>query len=398
MRLYAGLFSIAIFIFLIDIIFFLIFLRHTKNKKLWLGISLGLGVLYSSFWMWLFLASPESYSYLQEDNYPLFFLATSIMIILYIPRLIAIIFRLILFPVQIAHLFNRRKAHIISLTLAAVFFIISLFGIFVIRFQFRVIEQTIESQYIPQSFDGYRIAQISDLHLGTSDRFKHSFNKMVDRINELDVDVVFFTGDIVNNFATELDGWQPILNKIKSSDGTYAILGNHDYGDYVKWESSNDKQQNFRDVIAFFDDINWKLLKNEYTYLTRRKDSIILSGVENWGHPPFPQYGDLNESLPDTIDKPVLLLSHDPSHWDAEVKNHEAPIFLTLAGHTHGFQFGIRSEGFNWSPVKLRYDKWGGLYQQKDKYLYVNVGAGTIGFPGRIGMRPEITLITLKSK
>ncbi|ALO13976.1 putative metallophosphoesterase [Salinivirga cyanobacteriivorans] len=398
MRLYAGLFSIAIFIFLIDIIFFLFFLRRTKNKKLWLGISLGLGVLYSSFWLWLFLTSPESYSYLQEDNYPLFFLATSIMIILYIPRLIAIIFRLILFPVQIAHLLNRKKAHIISLSLAAVFFIISLFGIFVIRFQFRVIEQTIESQHIPQSFDGYRIAQISDLHLGTSDRFKQSFNKMVERINELDVDVVFFTGDIVNNFATELDGWQPILNKIKSSDGTFAILGNHDYGDYVKWESSNDKQQNFRDVIAFFDDINWKLLKNEYTYLTRRKDSIILSGVENWGHPPFPQYGDLNKSLPDTINKPVLLLSHDPSHWDAEVKNHEAPIFLTLAGHTHGFQFGIRSEAFNWSPVKLRYDKWGGLYQQKDKYLYVNVGAGTIGFPGRIGMRPEITLITLKSK
>ncbi len=398
MRLYAGIFSIALFIILIDIIFYLIFLRSTRKKRLWLALSLGTGILYTVFWIWLFLSSPETYSYLEDNNYPMFFVATSIMVILYIPRLIAIVFRLILFLFQIGRILNRPKAKGIALSFAALFFLISIMGIFIIRFQFRVIEKTISSKHIPESFDGYRIAQISDLHLGTSKRFKHNFNQMVDRINDLNVDVVFFTGDIVNNFASELHGWEEILNKLESKDGTYAILGNHDYGDYVKWSTTHDKQKNFKDVLSFFDDINWRLLKNEHTYLTRNNDSILLAGVENWGHPPFPKYGDLHKTLPDTVKHPVILLSHDPSHWDAEIKKHKAPIFLTLAGHTHGFQFGIRSENFNWSPVKLRYDKWGGLFKHKDKYLYVNVGAGTIGFPGRIGMRPEITLITLKSE
>lgn len=397
MRLYVGILFIAVFILIIDLLFYLFFLKKLPRRRTWLYFSLGLGISYTIYWTWLLYMSPGTYSYLQEDNYHLFFLGTSIMITLYIPRFTALVFKLLLSIFQFLQILRRKTVKIISLSLAAFILALSVLGIFVIRFQFRVIEQTVESKHIPRSFDGYRIVQISDLHLGTSKRNKKAFTQMVDMVNALEGDLVVFTGDIVNNFSTELEGWIQVLNKIESKGKIYAILGNHDYGDYVKWTSSQDKQQNFRDIINFFEQVNWELLRNEHTYLTQNEDSILLAGVENWGHPPFPQYGDLEKSLPDTIKNPVILLSHDPSHWDAEVKTHPAPIFLTLAGHTHGFQFGIRSSWLNLSPVSLRYDKWGGLYQHEDKYMYVNVGAGTIGFPGRIGMRPEITLITLKT-
>ncbi|MFO7863961.1 MAG: metallophosphoesterase, partial [Salinivirgaceae bacterium] len=223
-------------------------------------------------------------------------------------------------------------------------------------------------------------------------------NRMVSKVNALEPDLVVFTGDLVNNFASELVGWKPILDKIKGKDGVYAILGNHDYGDYVKWRTPKDKEQNFAEIVSFFDKVGWKLMRNERKMLVKNSDTLMLAGVENWGHPPFPQYGDLNMSVPLTTKHPVLLLSHDPSHWESEIIDHQANIFLTLSGHTHGFQFGIRSSWLNLSPVSMKYEKWGGLYEQENRLLYINVGAGTIGFPGRIGMRPEITLLTLHSK
>lgn len=396
MRLYIGLLAIVLIILLIDLAFYFIFLHKRKKHKTWLMITLGASFLYGLFWAYLFSCSPKTYSYLQPDNYPLFFLASTLMIVFYIPRLFAIVVKGLLFLLVALKIIKNKLAILISLSVAAMFMTLTITGIFFLRFQFRVIEQTIEHPSIPVHFDDYKIVQISDLHLGTAKKYKSSFNKMVEKINNLNPDIVVFTGDLVNNFASELDGWDEVLGNIKAKSGVYAILGNHDYGDYVRWNSDMDKQQNITHIVSFFRNIHWTLLRNESHLLINNSDTIILAGVENWGNPPFPKYGDLKQTVPDTTKLPVILLSHDPSHWDEEVKDHPANIFLTLSGHTHGFQFGIRSQWLNISPVSLKYEKWGGLYEENNKYLYVNVGAGTIGFPGRIGMRPEITLIRLK--
>lgn len=398
MRLYIGFFVIGLLIVLIDFIFYKLFLRKTHNRKRWQRILTPLSASYILYWAYLFLTSPKAYSYLQEDNYSLFFIATSIFIVWYLPRLIAIVLKILFIITDWLKLTKRKVTTIVALSIGLLFVIGSIVGIFVNRFQFRYIKEDIISSSIPKGFNGYKIVQISDLHLGTSENSKNKYLELVDMTNSQSPDLVVFTGDIVNNFATELDGWDKILSKIKAKDGVYAILGNHDYGDYVKWKTPQDKQRNNRDIVEFFSKIGWKLLRNEHDTLIHHQDTIIIAGVENWGQPPFPQYGDLDASLPVNSHYPILLLSHDPSHWDSKVKKRKEDIFLTLSGHTHGFQFGIRSKNINISPVTLRYKKWGGLYKENNKQLYVNIGAGTIGFPGRIGMRPEITVLTLKRK
>jgi predicted MPP superfamily phosphohydrolase len=397
MRLYVGVFVILLFIVLIDFVFYKLFLRKSTNRKRYQRILTPLSISYILYWAYLFLTSPKTYSYLQEDNYSQFFIGTSIFIVWYFPRLIAIVFRLLLIIPDLLKLTKPRVSSIISLSLGFLLFLAGITGIFINRYQFRYINQVVTSPSIPKTFENYKIIQISDLHLGTAHNSKQRFIKMTQMINDHKPDLVVFTGDLVNNFATELEGWKPILSEIQSKNGVYAVLGNHDYGDYVKWKTPQDKQRNNRDIIDFFDKIGWKLLRNEHDTLIQSNDTILIAGVENWGHPPFPQYGDLDASLPENNNHPVILLSHDPSHWDSEIKQHSKDIFLTLSGHTHGFQFGIRSQNINISPVTMRYEKWGGLYEENGKQLYVNIGAGTIGFPGRIGMRPEITVLTLKT-
>jgi predicted MPP superfamily phosphohydrolase len=398
MRLYIGIFSIALIIALVEVLFYIVFLRKTKHPKRWMIVSFSFSAFYVAYWAILFITSPESYEHLQPDNYSLYFLATTIMILFYFPRIIALLIQLILFILSLTTIWTKQIAEKTSLLLGGAIMILILAGIFVLRFQFRVIEVPVKHAAIPESFEGYRIVQISDLHLGTAKYSKGAFNRMVNKINALEPDMVVFTGDLVNNFASELDGWEPILNKIESNDGVYAILGNHDYGDYVKWRTPKDKEQNFAEIVSFFDKINWQLMRNERKILVIINDTLLLAGVENWGHPPFPQYGELNKSVPLSTRHPVILLSHDPSHWESEILKHQANIFLTLSGHTHGLQFGIRSSWLNISPVSMKYEKWGGLYEHDSRLLYINVGTGTIGFPGRIGMRPEITLLTLHSK
>ena len=271
-------------------------------------------------------------------------------------------------------------------------------GMFKWAYDFNVVKKRIHFSRLPEAFDGFKIVQISDLHLGTwtSER---PLDEAIRHINNLRADVVLFTGDLVNYATREAFRFEESLKKIKAPLGVYATLGNHDYGNYVNWPSKAAKQKNMTDLFDFYDRLGWKLLNNRHVKFENNGAQIALVGVENWGaHPRFPKRGDLKKAtkgLDSNIFK--ILMSHDPSHWDKVVIPENFDMDLTLSGHTHGFQFGIETKDFKWSPAQYMYKEWAGLYTDKDsgKQIYVNRGLGSIGYPGRIGILPEITLIEL---
>lgn len=275
------------------------------------------------------------------------------------------------------------------------FFVIA-FGILKTIYRFKIHRIKIKLATFPKSLSGLKVVQISDLHLGSFNYRYTILDRAISLINELEPDIIVFTGDLVNNYAWELRGWDTVLSKLTAKHGKYAILGNHDYGDYSDWESDKAKQQNFESVKEFYKKIDFKLLLNEAEIIAENNSKIALIGVENWGNPPFKQYGNLKKALQNVSHIPFkILLSHDPSHWSKEVLNNTA-IDLTLSGHTHGMQAGINLGNKKWSPIQYKLKHWAGLYQENNQYLYVNRGLGWLGFPGRIGMRPEITLIELE--
>lgn len=250
---------------------------------------------------------------------------------------------------------------------------------------------------LPESFDGYRIAVLSDTHLGNF-HYKRLLERSIEANNEFKPDILLFTGDLVNNFAEETKGWDFYFKRFSANDGKYAVLGNHDYGYYYRWPSSLSKQMNFKGIRKSFEDFGFDLLDNRSVAVARGMDSIFIIGVENWGHPPFPQYGDL-ELAGKHIRKGNfrILMSHDPAHWEEVVKfNEQFP--LTFSGHSHGFQWGIKLAGFEFSLARMARENWGGLYSYRDNYLYVNKGIGTIGLPLRLDMPAEITFVTLRKR
>ena len=271
-----------------------------------------------------------------------------------------------------------------------------LYGIFRTLYRFKIHHVKIKIDVLPENYSGLRIVHISDLHLGSFNYRYHILDRAINMINHLEPDLIFFTGDLVNNCSWELDNWDSVFKQLSAKIGKYAVLGNHDYGDYKKWESEDLKQANFEEIKQFYKKINFNLLLNEAEIINKDGEKIAIVGVENWGNPPFKQYGDLSKSLKNVADIPFkILLSHDPSHWSREVIE-KTDITLTLSGHTHGMQAGINLKNKKWSPIKYKYKHWAGLYENKHQYLYVNRGLGWLGFPGRLGMRPEITLIELK--
>jgi predicted MPP superfamily phosphohydrolase len=266
------------------------------------------------------------------------------------------------------------------------------------RYRFTVREHTLSFPSLPKAFDGLRIVQISDIHIGSFfneyDRVEAGF-KM---IKDLEADMILFTGDLVNNSSEEAEPWIDKLKSLEAPMGKYSILGNHDYGDYVNWPSREAKEENLNRMIEIHKEMGFDILLNENRRFEKDGASFLLAGVENWGLPPFPQHGDLAKALNGSDDKEFqLLMSHDPSHWDAQVTK-ESTVDLTLSGHTHGMQFGVELGNIKWSPVKYKYPRWAGLYEMGKQKLYVNRGFGYIGYPGRVGIMPEITLITLKSE
>lgn len=295
-------------------------------------------------------------------------------------------------------LVSRRKfVSQIGLGLAAVPFLSLLYGITIGRYNYKVVNQTLFFPDLPEAFDGFKITQISDVHSGSFDN-PDKINYAIDLVNDQEADMILFTGDIVNTFAKEMHPWIETFKRIKDYEfGKFSVLGNHDYGEYVDWESAVAKEKNFTDIKKLYGDINFKLLLNENIKIKKGNDEIALVGVENWGYK-FKQAGDLMKAAQDLTKADFkILMSHDPSHWEKEVKNHAKHFQLTLAGHTHGLQFGIEIPGFiKWSPIKYLYKQWAGLYENKGRYIYVNRGFGFHAFPGRVGIMPEITVITLK--
>jgi uncharacterized protein len=250
---------------------------------------------------------------------------------------------------------------------------------------------------LPDSFKGLRIVHISDVHSG-SFMDKKAVQHGIDLIMQEQADLILFTGDLVNDKATEMKDYMDVFNQLKAPMGVFSTLGNHDYGDYVKWPIEGiSKEQNLINLQKVHADLGWRLLMNEHVALEKNGEQIALLGIENWGAKArFPKYGKMSEAHAGTDKYPFkILLSHDPSHWDAQVKTEYADVDLMLSGHTHGMQFGIDIPGFKWSPVQYVYKQWGGLYEDAKQKLYVNRGFGFIGYPGRVGVLPEITVIEL---
>ncbi|MGV3632549.1 MAG: metallophosphoesterase [Bacteroidota bacterium] len=293
---------------------------------------------------------------------------------------------------------RRKFASQIALGVAAVPFISLVWGLVKTAYDFKIHRVKVSSAKIPAAFQGLKIVQISDIHTGSL-QGNRQLQKAVDLINGLQPDVIVFTGDLVNNQSNEAFPYIPILKQLEAPMGIYSILGNHDYGDYNSWGSSEAKQRNMEEMYSIHRELNWKLMLNEHAALEKDSHHIALIGVENWGaNLNFKKYGKLHKAYEGAEKYPYkILLSHDPSHWSFEVKEKYKDIDLTLSGHTHGFQFGVEIPGFKWSPSQYIYPQWAGLYRSKEQLLYVNRGLGCLGYMGRIGIRPEITLIELGS-
>ena len=293
---------------------------------------------------------------------------------------------------------DRRKfVSQIALGLAAVPFLSLIYGIFEGKYNYKVFKQTVYFPDLPDAFDGFRITQISDVHSGSFDK-PEKINYAIDLINEQEADMILFTGDIVNTHAKEMHPWLDTFNRIKEYKyGKFSILGNHDYGEYVTWPSEKQKDENFQEIKSLYGKIGFKLMLNEHTYIQKGNDKIALIGVENWGVN-FKKAGDLNKASQHVDEDDFkVLMSHDPSHWEAEIKEHPKKFHLTLSGHTHGMQFGIEIPGyFKWSLAQYIYKQWAGLYESAGRYVYVNRGFGFHAYPGRVGIMPEITVIELK--
>ena len=293
---------------------------------------------------------------------------------------------------------RRRFVSLIGMGVAAIPFAGMIYGMLWGRYNYRVVKHTLYFDDLPEAFDGYRVVHISDIHSGSFDNAE-KVQYGIDMINAQQGDVIFFTGDLVNNKAEEMRPWIAHLKQLHAKDGVYSVLGNHDYGDYVQWDSPDEKAKNLETLKQIHQQLGFCLLNNESVFLSRGQQRIAVVGVENWGQG-FIKKGNLKQALGQVDKKDFkILLSHDPTHWQYEVLKDPNFIHLTLSGHTHGMQFGIEIPGvIKWSPAGWRYKYWGGVYKEKDRYINVNRGFGYLAFPGRVGMPPEITVIELKKK
>ncbi len=354
------------------------------------------------------------YSVPPEVQMPIFHFFSGFLLLFYIPKVVFIIFKLVEDVIRITAKATAKKivkngpvneklntisrAQFLSrvgLITAGIPFASMIYGIGIGRFDFTVRKHILSFTNLPKAFEGFKILQLSDFHIGSFIPHIERVEQAVELVNQQEADIIVFTGDFVNNVSSEVDKFVSILSRMYARIGKYSILGNHDYGDYVRWDNPQKKVDNLIRLIDQQNNSGFDVVMNEARQIRIGDEHISLLGVENWGMPPFPQYGDLGKALSSANESDFkVLLSHDPTHWDAQVVG-KTNIDLTLSGHTHGAQFGIEIPGWRWSPVNIRYTQWGGLYNNEQQHLYVNTGIGFIGFPGRVGMPPEITVLTL---
>jgi predicted MPP superfamily phosphohydrolase len=346
-------------------------------------------------------------------SYPVSFGMAGILLMFLLPKLLLVIFHLVedihwLLSWTWQQLIPNKqsvtgeavdRAHFLSqlgLIVSAIPFTGILYGMTIGRSDLQVEEIDIRSSKIPKAFDGFRIVQLSDMHLGSLTNDNELVSKGVSLIKEVAPDLLLFTGDMVNDVAAEVEPWIDQLSAITAPFGKFSVLGNHDYSDYKRWSSQTDKEANFRTLLQHQSTMGFDVLMDEYRTIERNGESITLVGVQNFGGRGFQQYGDLKKALRGADPNQFkILMSHDPSHWDLEIK--DTDVDLTLSGHTHGMQMGVKIADKRFSPVSMIYKHWAGLYTEAEQMLYVNRGFGYIGFPGRVGMPPEITVLTLRS-
>tara|TARA_R110001632_G_scaffold199060_2_gene321447 strand:- start:14403 stop:15626 length:1224 start_codon:yes stop_codon:yes gene_type:complete len=376
----------------------------TKNRIIkWVWLLIGIGI-YLNF-LYVIFTTPRSAGQTTE-----FQMAVGMMITILIPKVFILV---VLFGEDVIRWIQKLVSWIssnptqpipgrrkfisqIALGLAAIPFASFLYGIIQGRYNYKVLKYQLAFKDLPDAFDGFTITQISDIHSGSFTN-KEKIQYGVDMINEQESDLLLFTGDIVNNKASEMDDWLDMFSDLKAPYGKYAILGNHDYAEYIRGISEEEKEQQFEEIKNIHPKIGFDLLCNENRYIEKEGQKIALIGVENWGKN-FKQAGDLSKASKGISKEDFkILMSHDPSHWDAEVKQADLNYHLTLSGHTHGLQMGIEIPGWiKWSPSKYVYRQWAGLYEEYGRYINVNRGFGYHAFPGRVGIWPEITVIELK--
>ena len=370
-------------------------------------------ILYSVYWITdILLISIILYLYfsgkIENSGSKIFSSLFVLMVISLAPKLIITPFLLLEYTYRFGNLIIKKIASFSSTTnlkigfqerrkiisqlwlgLASIPFFSLIYGVVKGKYNYKVHHVTLKFKDLPKSFDCFTITQLSDIHSG-SFQDKSAVEKGINLINNLNNDLIVFTGDLVNNKAEEMDEWITTFGKLKAPFGKLSILGNHDYGDYAKWDSPEEKKKNFNRLMEVHKEIGFKLLMNSNTEILKGNESISIVGVENWGLRGFHKYGDLDKSVKDIPNSQFkVLLSHDPSHWETKTLNHEKHIHLTLSGHTHGMQFGIEVTGFiKWSPIKYIYKQWAGAYRKNGKFLYVNRGFGFLGYPGRVGIMP----------
>lgn len=378
--------------------------RHTWIYFIYLFLSLGV----LGFLLYQFNFVPEKNGWAGARSYSIgFFLAffapkLILFILLFGEDLVRLIiggFRKIGESDQEGEVIPSRRKFIsqVALGIAAIPFASLLYGMYQGRYNFRVLKYTLYFEDLPAAFDGYRISQISDVHSGSFDN-SEKIKYGIELINDQKSDVVVFTGDLVNNTASEMEPWKDLFGKIEAKDGVFSVLGNHDYGDYVNWESAEAKRANLEALKETQSNMGWRLLLNEHEYLERNGERIALVGVENWGAGGFKKKGDLDLAASGLNKEDFkVLLSHDPSYWQEKIKKDPNHYHLTLSGHTHGMQFGIEIPGwFKWSPVQYRYENWAGIYEEFGRYINVNRGFGFLAYPGRVGIWPEVSVIELR--
>lgn len=398
---------IVIFLALVELYAFQAIKTVVKPKWLLIGYQI-LSLIFLVFIVYSFSKFDR-----KVGQTPQSMLTMGIFLIIFVPKMIVSffmltedVFRIIIGVIQYfvdnsernTFLPTRRKfVSTIALGLAAVPFVSLIYGIVEGKYNFKVLKPTLTFPDLPDAFDGLKVIQISDLHSGSFDNAE-KIEYAVDLINAQDADLMLFTGDIVNTFASEMTPWIATFNRIKDFKyGKFSVLGNHDYGEYLDWDSEQAKADNFEAIKDSYRKIGFKLLLNEHTFIENNNEKVAIVGVENWGKQ-FKKAGDLTlASQGLTASDFKILLSHDPSHWEYEVQKDDKHFQLTLSGHTHGMQFGIEIPGwFKWSPVQFAYKQWAGVYQNIGRYLYVNRGFGFHAYPGRVGIWPEITVFTLK--